>query len=59
MAQDTKPDSSKHRSITVDGNEAAASVAYRLSESIAIYPITPASGILEVLGVVEGEVGHR
>jgi pyruvate-ferredoxin/flavodoxin oxidoreductase len=29
--------------ITVDGNEAAASVAYRLSELIAIYPITPAS----------------
>jgi pyruvate-ferredoxin/flavodoxin oxidoreductase len=25
---------------TVDGNEAAASVAYRLSETIAIYPIT-------------------
>jgi pyruvate-ferredoxin/flavodoxin oxidoreductase len=29
--------------ITVDGNEAAASVAYRASEVIAIYPITPAS----------------
>ena len=28
---------------TVDGNEATASVAYRLSELIAIYPITPAS----------------
>ena len=27
----------------LDGNEAAASVAYRLSEVIAIYPITPAS----------------
>jgi pyruvate-ferredoxin/flavodoxin oxidoreductase len=27
----------------VDGNEAAASVAYRLNEVIAIYPITPAS----------------
>ena len=27
---------------TVDGNEAAASVAYRLSEAIAIYPIPPA-----------------
>ncbi|MGH9681833.1 MAG: hypothetical protein ACRD4Y_17940, partial [Candidatus Acidiferrales bacterium] len=26
-----------------DGNEAAASVAYRLNEVIAIYPITPAS----------------
>jgi len=30
-------------SMVVDGNEAAASVAYRLSEVIAIYPITPAS----------------
>jgi len=29
--------------ITVDGNEAVASVAYRASEVIAIYPITPAS----------------
>ena len=28
---------------TLDGNEAAASVAYRLAEVIAIYPITPAS----------------
>ncbi len=28
---------------TMDGNEAVASVAYRLSEVIAIYPITPAS----------------
>jgi pyruvate-ferredoxin/flavodoxin oxidoreductase len=29
--------------ITIDGNEAAASVAYRLNEVIAIYPITPSS----------------
>jgi pyruvate-ferredoxin/flavodoxin oxidoreductase len=36
-----------HR-ITVDGNEAAASVAYRLSELIAIYPITPASPMGEL-----------
>ena len=26
---------------TIDGNEAAASVAYRLNEVCAIYPITP------------------
>ena len=31
------------RKITVDGNEAAASVAYRTSEVIAIYPITPSA----------------
>ena len=29
--------------VILDGNEAAASVAYRLSEVIAIYPITPSS----------------
>jgi pyruvate-ferredoxin/flavodoxin oxidoreductase len=31
------------RMATMDGNEAAASVAHRLSEVIAIYPITPSS----------------
>src|SRR5579859_1730794 len=31
----------------LDGNEAAASVAYRLTEVIAIYPITPASSMGE------------
>ena len=30
-------------STIVDGNEAAAFVAYRLNEVIAIYPITPSS----------------
>ena len=34
--------------ITVDGNEAAGSVAYRLSEVIAIYPITPSSPMGEL-----------
>ncbi len=34
--------------ITVDGNEAAASVAYRCNEVIAIYPITPASPMGEL-----------
>jgi pyruvate-ferredoxin/flavodoxin oxidoreductase len=33
---------------TLDGNEAAASVAYRLSEVIAIYPITPSSTMGEL-----------
>src|SRR4249920_332073 len=36
------------RRMTVDGNEAAASVAYRASETIAIYPITPSSPMAEV-----------
>jgi pyruvate-ferredoxin/flavodoxin oxidoreductase len=34
--------------LTVDGNEAAARVAYRLSEVIAIYPITPSSTMGEL-----------
>ena len=34
--------------VTVDGNEAAARVAYRLSDVIAIYPITPASPMGEL-----------
>ena len=33
---------------TLDGNEAAASVAYRASEVIAIYPITPSSTMGEL-----------
>ncbi len=38
---------SKRTVITIDGNEAAASVAYRVSEVIAIYPITPSSNMGE------------
>jgi pyruvate-ferredoxin/flavodoxin oxidoreductase len=34
--------------VTVDGNEAAASVAHRTNEVIAIYPITPASPMGEL-----------
>src|SRR6188472_564807 len=33
---------------TVDGNEAAASIAYRLNEVCAIYPITPSSTMGEL-----------
>ena len=36
------------RTAIVDGNEAAASIAYRASELIAIYPITPASPMGEL-----------
>jgi pyruvate-ferredoxin/flavodoxin oxidoreductase len=38
--------SNKHL-VAMDGNEAVASVAYRTSEVIAIYPITPASSMGE------------
>ncbi len=37
----------KRTVVTIDGNEATASVAHRLSEVIAIYPITPSSGMGE------------
>ncbi len=37
----------KHPVVTIDGNEAAASVAHRLNEVIAIYPITPSSAMGE------------
>jgi pyruvate-ferredoxin/flavodoxin oxidoreductase len=39
---------SPRRKIAVDGNEAAASVAHRSSEVIAIYPITPSSTMGEL-----------
>ncbi len=38
---------SKRPIITIDGNEATASIAYRVNEVIAIYPITPSSGMGE------------
>ena len=34
--------------VTIDGNEAAAYVAHKLNEVIAIYPITPSSGMGEL-----------
>jgi pyruvate-ferredoxin/flavodoxin oxidoreductase len=37
-----------HDRVTLDGNEAAARVAHRLSEVIAIYPITPSSTMGEL-----------
>jgi hypothetical protein len=37
-----------HKMLTIDGNEAVAHVAFRVSEVIAIYPITPSSGMGEL-----------
>ena len=37
----------KRNTVTIDGNEAAAYVAHKLSEVIAIYPITPSSNMGE------------
>ena len=38
----------ERRQVTVEGNEAAAHVAHQCNEVIAIYPITPASGMGEL-----------
>ena len=38
----------ERKKVTIDGNEAAAHVAYRVSEVIAIYPITPSSPMGEL-----------
>jgi pyruvate-ferredoxin/flavodoxin oxidoreductase len=38
---------SEQKMVIMDGNEAAAAVAYRLSEVVAIYPITPSSPMAE------------
>ena len=38
---------SKRSKVTIDGNEAAAYVAYQTNEVIAIYPITPSSNMGE------------
>src|SRR5829696_2073356 len=36
------------KKVTIEGNEAAAFVAYKTNEVIAIYPITPSSGMSEL-----------
>ena len=38
----------KRKMVTIDGNEAAAYVAHKLNEVIAIYPITPSSPMGEL-----------
>jgi pyruvate-ferredoxin/flavodoxin oxidoreductase len=49
---------SEKQIVTVDGNEAAASVAHRVSEVIAIYPITPSSSMGELSDEWSAH-GHR
>ena len=46
------------RQVTIDGNEAVASIAHRTNEVIAIYPITPASPMGE-LADAWSAVGRR
>ena len=47
------------RRISVDGNEACAWVAYKLSEICAIYPITPSSTMAELAAAATGRVLHE
>lgn len=50
MLNETTPESSSlkgPKNVTIDGNEAAACVAYKTNELIAIYPITPSSPMAE------------
>jgi pyruvate-ferredoxin/flavodoxin oxidoreductase len=47
-SKNEKPSMKRPNTITVDGNEAAASVAHRTNEVIAIYPITPSSAMGEL-----------
>ncbi len=46
-AADAPAAAGTRRQVTLDGNEAAAQVAYQLSEVVAIYPITPSSAMGE------------
>ena len=48
MMEHIQVGTTERRTMTVDGNEAAASVAHRVSEVIAIYPITPSSAMGEL-----------
>ncbi|MCK5712021.1 MAG: hypothetical protein KAI25_04825, partial [Hyphomicrobiaceae bacterium] len=38
----------ERKQVSIEGNEAAAHVAYRTNEVIAIYPITPSTSMGEV-----------
>jgi len=43
-----KPAAQKRRFVTIDGNEATATIAHLTNEVMAIYPITPSSGLGEM-----------
>ena len=47
MITGAKDSAKMKQQVTIDGNEAAASVAYKTNEVIAIYPITPSSAMGE------------
>ena len=43
-----KPAAAKRRFVTIEGNEATATIAHLTNEVMAIYPITPSSGLGEM-----------
>lgn len=45
---DSEKSSQRPEFVTVDGNEAAASIAFQFTETIGIYPITPSSPMAEL-----------
>ena len=47
VPRDTPSDKASRTTLTIDGNEAVARIAYLCNEVIAIYPITPASSMGE------------
>ena len=47
VPRDTPSDKASRTTLTIDGNEAVARIAYLANEVIAIYPITPASAMGE------------
>ena len=49
----------KREMVTIDGNEAAAYVAFKTNEVIAIYPITPSSPMGEWSDAWAAESGAR
>ncbi|MCC7181270.1 MAG: pyruvate:ferredoxin (flavodoxin) oxidoreductase [Acidobacteria bacterium] len=55
MPQPADPALPRPAAATIDGNEACASVAYRLNEVCAIYPITPSSAMAELADQWSGE----
>ncbi|MGE3889865.1 MAG: pyruvate:ferredoxin (flavodoxin) oxidoreductase, partial [Vicinamibacterales bacterium] len=55
MPKPADPSRPRPATATIDGNEACASVAYRLNEVCAIYPITPSSTMAELADQWSGE----
>ena len=60
MKTNTTNDATARPYQTMDGNQAAAHVAYAYSEAAAIYPITPSSPMAELVDewAGQGQIGR-